>query len=804
MADNQIKISVNLDSKEFDQNFKRIMNQVNQLRQATGNVPGLTASGASASSKIGGANQTVNAQQSDRSLQGLQKTLEGLTGRTDTFNKSLSALSKTLDDLSNKAQQAATATTQAATAQQAVGGVGGGGGAGTTPPGGAPIPGGPGGTLGQILSATKVLSTVGSAISAVGAATKFGGQLYGQMATYPNRIAQRESTMAGMMSESARLQQQRRGYEMSLFGPERARALTGASQAVKAAKAEDMSSLVGGTLGGAGAGMVGGAVIGGALGLGLGTVLAPFTGGASIPLFGAAGAKIGAGYGTALGGATAFGSQMTNDRKRSMLFDQESYQKEMGAVFAGNYKERLSAEKAKSYQKDLAAQFMEKESDRFSTLQRGFGLSDKELFMGDQSIFRRLTGPDQRYEMGDITQAMQGISAAGGTKGIATGQGLETSLQMQRNLGLTNAPQLMGKVSGVTGMGAEGSREQIFRMFAEASRAKLELPEARQFMDTATGIGYRTGGDLDTITQSLSAGVQGTGLQSARGIEAAQSAFEQFRQKTGETGGLTGQYKLSGLFSKGLDLEQAAYISNLPIDQISENNPVVARIAKEKGISIGELKKEMTKSTFRTGATEEAATAYGESKKQFESMEPGQEGYEKAKKDMEEKRHKFALKRNVENLLPQNQLEAQALMDIEAASVTGDKEGVEKAQDKLEKIKKQYGEAPTGLAEEAKKDRARGDESGLYNLEEQAKALSKAFSDQEGLTVAARSSAEGIAHLGKILKEIKDEKILEDVKKNLEEIAKMGPKGPSDSKQPPQTGAVAADGVKSGPQGSKK
>lgn len=360
MADNQIKISVNLDSKEFDQNFKRIMDQVNKLRQATSGIPGFGGPAANAPSKIGGANQNVNAQQSDRSLQGLQKTLEGLTGRTDTFNKSLSALSKTLDDLSNKAQQAATATGQAATAQQAAGGGGGGGGAGPTLPGGGAVPGGAGGTLGKILSAAKVLSTVGSAMSAVGGATKFGGQLYSQVTTYPNRIAQREAGMADMMSESARLQQQRRGYEMSLFGPERERALAGAGRAVKGARAEDMTGLIGGTLAGAGAGMVGGAAIGGALGLGLGTVLAPFTGGASIPLFGAAGAKIGAGYGTAVGGATAFGSQMTNDRKRSMLFDQESYEKEMGAVFAGNYKEQMAAERAKSFEKDLASQFFQK------------------------------------------------------------------------------------------------------------------------------------------------------------------------------------------------------------------------------------------------------------------------------------------------------------------------------------------------------------------------------------------------------------------------------------------------------------
>jgi len=303
MSNNQIKVSVNLDSKEFDNNFKRIMNQLNEMRKASSEISrdmGNLGGGGPSSGNF------------DKSLKNLQTTLSNITDRTNTFDKSLKSLSQTLDDLSNKAQAAATSTSQAAAAQQqATATGGGGGGAPITPGGGGPGgPGGPGGggTLSQILSAAKVLSTVGSAISAAGGVTRFGGQLYGQVTTYPNRIAQREASMADMMSESARLQQQRRGYETFLFGEERLKAMEGGRLAVKGAKAEDMTSLVGGTLAGAGAGMVGGAAVGGALGLGLGTVLAPFTGGASIPLFGAAGAKTGAGYGTAIGGGTAFGA----------------------------------------------------------------------------------------------------------------------------------------------------------------------------------------------------------------------------------------------------------------------------------------------------------------------------------------------------------------------------------------------------------------------------------------------------------------------------------------------------------------
>jgi hypothetical protein len=771
MADNQIKISVNLDSKEFDQNFKRIMNQVNQLRQATANVPGLAASGASASSKIGGANQTVNAQQSDRSLQGLQKTLEGLTGRTDTFNKSLSALSKTLDDLSNKAQQAATATGQAATAQQAAGG--GGGGAGPTLPGGGAVPGGAGGTLGKILSAAKVLSTVGSAMSAVGGATKFGGQLYSQVTTYPNRIAQREASMSDMMSESARLQQQRRGYETFLFGPERLKAMEGGRRAVKGARAEDMTGLVGGTLAGAGAGMVGGAAIGGALGLGLGTVLAPFTGGASIPLFGAAGAKIGAGYGTAIGGATAFGSQMTNDRKRSMLFDQESYGKEMGAVFAGNYKEQLAAERAKSYQKDLAGQFFEQESGRFRGVQRQFGLSDEELFLGDQSMFRKAGRAG--YDMDTMTQSMQGISAAGGTTKTATA-GAGIAAQMQRNLDLTNAPQLLGKVSGGTGMNEIQSKDAIIRMYAEATRIGLDTSETRDFLQASADTAYRTGGNLESITGLLSAGVQGTGLQSTKGVDAAQNALERMRQQTSEMGGLTGQYGIAALQGeevtkalggegKALGRDETATILGTPIDQLSDDYLESLLLQRNQKRGPEEIKK--LRQTFTKAKTEATTRAPGQEealKKYYEvTKDPNATRDEKLKAYGDATSIMGAVEGG--GFLGLDEVGKKAEMGMKGAALSG-APGAELS-DKIEEVKGKYETDRGRMTDKSESQAAMGAAGSLLNLKENADKLVTAFDKvtQAGETAAAKWAE--LTNLSNIMNEMKNKEAVSGVEKFL-------------------------------------
>ena len=771
MADNQIKISVNLDSKEFDQNFKRIMNQVNQLRQATSSVPGLGGSAANASSKAGGLNQNINAQQSDRSLQGLQKTLEGLTGRTDTFNKSLSALSKTLDDLSNKAQQAATATNQAVTAQQAAGGgTGGGGGAGGA---GAPTLGGAKGTLGQILSAAKVLSTVGSAMSATGAATKFGSQLYGQVTTYPNRIAQREATMSGMMSESARLQQQRRGYETFLYGPERLKAMEGGRQAVKGARAEDIGGLAGTTLAGAGAGMVGGAAIGGALGLGLGTVLAPFTGGASIPLFGAAGAKIGAGYGTAIGGATAFGSQMTNDRKRSMLFDQESYQKEMGSVFAGNYKERLAAEKAKSYKKDLAAQFFEQESGRFRGVQRQFGLSDEELFKGDESIFRKAGRAG--YDMDTMTQSMQGISAAGGTTKTATA-GAGIAAQMQRNLDLTNAPQLLGKVSGGTGMNEIQSKDAIIRMYAEATRIGLDTSETRDFLQASADTAYRTGGNLESITGLLSAGVQGTGLQSTKGVDAAQNALERMRQQTSEMGGLTGQYGIAALQGKDvtkalggegqeLGRDETATVLGTPIDQLSDDyleSLLLKRNQKRGPEEIKKLRQSFTKAkteaTTRAPGQEEALKKYYEVNK-----DPNATRDEKLKAYGEATSIMGAVEGSSFSAL--DEVGKKAEMGMKGAALSG--APVAELSDKIEAVKGKYETDRGRMTDKSESQAAMGAAGSLLNLKENSDLLIIAFDKVTKAGENAAAKWAELTNLNSIVNEMKNEKNISEVENFL-------------------------------------
>ncbi len=615
MADNQIKISVNLDSKELDQKFSGIMKKLQQMREAANDankaISGVTATGAGSQAKAGGtANQGVNAQQSDRSLQGLQKTLSSLTDRTDTFNKSLSNLSKTLDDLSNKAQQAATATQQQATASSS----GGGGPSGTGGPTQLNPPSGNGFEI-PMPKLSKILGLTGAAFAT-------GRQLYKQTETYPERLAQKEANIAGMQSEMMRLQAQGKGYEMSLFAPERAKALERAQKRVGVEKNLDILELGGTVLGGALAGGVGGAKIGAGVG-------AAFSMGfGAIP-----GAVIGGLGGALAGGAGAFGGAMAlSDRKRSMIFDQDAYKKEMGSVFAGTYKEQFEAERRKSYQKDLAGQFFEQESGRFRGLQRQYGLSDEELFQGNQSIFRK--GARAGYNLDTMTQAMQDISAGGGPTAVATG-GAQIAAKMQRNMDLTNAPELLGRISGATGMGAEESKNQIFRMYEQAQKLGLGQTEVSGLLQTGANMQYNTGGDLQAITELLSAGLEGSGLKTGKGIEYSKAALDQLRQQTSEMGGLTGQYGLAELGGKNINkllgtrmvdgkevqnelgIGEKAYLLGTDITKVSDE--YLKGILEDKGQkadkeSVANLRKEITKgktrSTLRTDKQEELLKQY--------------------------------------------------------------------------------------------------------------------------------------------------------------------------------------------------
>jgi len=725
MSDNQIKISVNLDSKELDQKFSGIIKKLQTIREeaakAGAAVDKATGGAGSGQSRAGGgANQTVNANQSNKSLEALQKTLSSVSDRTDTFNKNLSALSKTLDDLSNKAQAAAASTSQAAAPKQpaAV--------SDEKEDRATKIKPDETGGIQSFLKAFKFKGPL-AGLAAVGSAIGYAGELNKQIGTYPERVAKKEADIADMQSEMMRLQMQGKGYERFLFEPERAKALERASTRVEKEKTSDITDL----LGTIGLSVAGGAALGGPLG-------------------------------ALVGGAGAFGATMlTSDRKRSMLFDQDAYEKEMGSVFAGTYKEQFEAERRKSYKKDLAGQFFEQESGRFRGLQRQYGLSDEDLFQGDQSIFRK--GAKAGYNLDTMTQAMQGISAGGGPTAVATGGGAEIAAKMQRNMDLTNAPELLGRISGATGMGAEESKNEIFRMYEQAQKLGLGQTEVSGLLQTGANMQYNTGGDLQAITGLLSAGLEGSGLKTGRGIEYSKAALDQLRQQTSEMGGLTGQYglaelggeKINKLLGKKmvdgkevqneLTLGEKSYLLGTDITKVSDD--YLKNLLKSKGQkadpeSIANLRKEITagktRSTLRSDKQEELLKKYRTAKG------PEKEGL------MYELQNEYALRDGSFSGLSPAQQKSQ--IEQAAAGLSGDistQKATGSAGSKFETQSKK-------AADEKESAQAMDVAGNLKNLNEQLPQLIKSFDELKTAGEDAAKKWAQLRHLSDLLQTTTD------------------------------------------------
>jgi len=746
MSENQIKIGASLDISKLDQQMSELQRKIKSIRE-TG--PGGTYSQLAQQYRSQGdeqkaqrieefrsKQQAISRKELNNDLKQQEKTLQGLMRHYDNLQSGLSKLTEGTDRWIKKSKELKSTFEEINTTVSGIN-------SGMSATGQAGQPGKPGmpGQLGKL--------TFAGVAGTIAAVADYGNKLNKQVGTYPEKLAQRGAEIASTVSEMNRLQMKGKGYEMSLFAPERMKALERASKRVEKEKTSDKVDLFKDVAVGAGAGAAFGSVV---------------------PIVGTA-------AGTIIGGGVGFGKAMLDDRKRSMVFNQDEYKKEMGAIFSGTYKEQLAAERAQSFKKDLAAQFFGRESGRFRGLQRQFGMSDEDLYLGDNSLFRK--NARAGYGMDTMTQAMQGISAAGGPTKVSIG-GAGIAAQMQRNMDLTNAPQLLGKISGATGINEIQSKDSIIRMFTEGVRIGLDTSETRDFLQTAADTAYRTGGGLEAITGLLSAGVQGTGLQSTRGIEAAQNALERIKQQTSEMGGLTGQYGIAGLQDKeitnllggkSLSMGETGYILGTDISKITDEYPQA--LLEGRGLEAGpeqikalkeEIIKKKTSAILNTSEQEESL-------KEYQKMQENPGAYTDKQRRAIEKRANEAMGLSQQGFLNLENPEKKALLGVTsralAGKVTSDltPEEIAASEDKYKTDRKK-------TVDELEKSAAMDAAGALLNLKDKANELITAFQANVTAGEKAAQAAQGLSNLAAILGEIKDPKELEKIKsflnKNLE------------------------------------
>ena len=185
-----------------------------------------------------------------------------------------------------------------------------------------------------------------------------------------------------------------------------------------------------------------------------------------------------------------------------------------------------------------------------------------------------------------------GGSAAGPNAGALANLGLGA----QRGLNLTNAGNVLGKLSGLSGAGNIGQTDETFkRVLEESIRKGFDKSEnteiLRKFTESTAEIIYQgeasKGEDVERAARGLSQLL--TGAPTMKQFEGATGAYQRYQGLTSETSGRGGALGFAAFagnksFSKISPL-QIGNLMALPENRITSTNSDVVAAAAQQGIS---------------------------------------------------------------------------------------------------------------------------------------------------------------------------------------------------------------------------
>ena len=255
--------------------------------------------------------------------------------------------------------------------------------------------------------------------------------------------------------------------------------------------------------------------------------------------------------------------------------------------FMGNYE----AKKQLNPTKVLGVNDYNQNSQRDLDFQRQMGLN-MGSFRGTfkNSIFN--AGFDDTQGMGMAS----GIMGAGGSTRASTGLA-GFGLQAQRSLDMTNAGGVIGTLSKSLG-GADTTKEAFIKILAEGTRVGLDgsefREENRKFVEAAAQVvsqsGVTSGAGVDQIMSQFG---KFFGDKTGAGLAAGQGAYDLYRQTSMATSGPRGTMRAAGMLSdptiSKLDRDSREALFNMPIDQLTPDNPAIIAMAKQANISPQQL-----------------------------------------------------------------------------------------------------------------------------------------------------------------------------------------------------------------------
>lgn len=409
-----------------------------------------------------------------------------------------------------------------------------------------------------------------------------GSNLLNQQAMAPLQILGAQASARTVLAQPAIDMMEGRGLENAIYAPEAQTALSEASEAIDTKKIADNISIgtkIAGVLLSAGAG----AKFGGTAG---------FVGGAAL---GGIGALPGAAIGTiggaiAGGGAALLGTGLIEDVNARRL---GTYQAEMEQQRADIFRQNFENMKQLDPTRRYAVNRYEREMMPNLQMMRATGMSEGSL------EDRLLQGTESGFTMDMTRQAMSGILGAGGSSESAR-QNATFVNQLQRNMNLTNAGDVVGRLSGLT-TGASEAQSSTVKILAEAVGLGLDTSkfaaENRRFVDISTQVIQRSGA-IDANAQAntmqgLSQFVAGPEMFRLQG---AQSAYELTQQISGEAGGARGAIQAAAINRSPtlsqLNMDQRNQLLQLTEEQIRAGGPMLEGMAATAGISLEDLQKE--------------------------------------------------------------------------------------------------------------------------------------------------------------------------------------------------------------------
>lgn len=301
----------------------------------------------------------------------------------------------------------------------------------------------------------------------------------------------------------------------------------------------------------------------------------------------------GVGLASAFGGSRMFAKTTANIAE--MIPGMGGIAKQQGAEYESLLAQQNSEDFRKNYEakkqlnptKVLAVDEYNQNSQRDLDFQRQTGLTNQ----GFRGAFKT-TAFDAGFTGEQAMSSASNILGAGGSTRAAVGNAT-TSLQAQRNLDVTNAGSVIGKLSSGLGS-ADTTKEAFVKLLAEGTRVGLDgsdfREENRRFVESAADMVTKSGATTgEGVDQVLSQFGRFFGDKTNAGIDAGKSAFNLYRETSMATTGPRGTMRAAGMLTdptiNKLSRDSREALFNMPIDQLTPDNPAVIAMAQQAKVT---------------------------------------------------------------------------------------------------------------------------------------------------------------------------------------------------------------------------